>query len=137
MGNHTINISQEFTQKRKQVKRWISEYIEGFIKKNSIDYAEKLKMLNNAVEFAESEEALNMVNHFFKIRSELQLNHIDKNNFDKTYKKLNEKIVYQLDKMINKIVFIDFMSERGLNRLCVFNTDVELYKKQINNGGIA
>ena len=134
MGNHTINISQEFTQKRKQVKRWISEYIEGFIKKNSIDYAEKLKMLNNAVEFAESEEALNMVNHFFKIRSELQLNHIDKNNFDKTYKKLNEKIVYQLDKMINKIVFIDFMSERGLNRLCVFNTDVEIYKHQINSG---
>lgn len=121
----------------KQVKKWIAEYIEVFVKKSSVDYADKLRMLNTAVEFAESEQSLNMVNHFFKIRNELQINHIDKNNFNETYKKLNSKIVYQLDKMINKIVLIDFMSARGQNRLCVFNSDVELYTQQINNGKVA
>jgi len=119
-----------------QCKKWVKDYELAFLKNGLLIQSEGYRQLVSSIEFSESKESFEMINHFYKLRNEIQKNHIDKNNFNKRYKTLNEKVVYHLDKMIKKITYIDFQNQRGINRLCVFKSDIPYWKKDLNKRGV-
>ena len=121
--------------KIQELKLWISEYISKFEEKGMPDEALEYSNLKTAIEFSESKESLNMLNHLYKIRSEIQT-HIDENNFDEKYKKLNEKWVYQLNKMVKKIYLLDFIggaNPKTTKRMIIFKADIDFWKEDIES----
>ena len=111
------------------LKGWISEYVSKFkyngLESESIRYAR----LVIAIDFAQSDTSLNMLKHLYKIRVKIQV-HIDNENFNSAYKKLNEKLTYQMNKMINKIYQIDLgggSNPNTIKRMFLFKDDMEIW----------
>jgi hypothetical protein len=119
--------------KKEIVKKWLDEYKIGFINKGIKKYSENIDKLISCVEFSQSKESLEMINHFYKIRNDIQVNHINKNNFDKKYKKLNEKISYLMVKWLNNVYMLDYSDGSQINRIYIFKLDLKIYESQINN----
>lgn len=122
-----------------QLKKWVSEYAEKFSEKGLEAEAMQYSALVSAIEFAETDKSMNMVAHLYKIRSQIQ-EHINLQNFDSHYKELNQKLLYQMNKMITKIMSFDFArstSPNELMRMFIFKYDVEHYSNSINNFGAA
>lgn len=119
--------------KVEKLKSWLSEYVLKFKEKGMEDKATEYSCLRTAIEFAEGNEALNMVSHLYNIRNDIQT-HIDAQNFDKAYKNLNGKLVYQMDKMLGKICALDFsdtMNPNDVSRMFIFKSDIDFWKNDI------
>lgn len=120
--------------KKLKLKLWLNDYIIKFEKNNSHSLVQEYKALSSAIEFSTSKTSIKSVNHLFEIRNKIQI-HIDDNNFDKFYKKLNEKLIYNFNKLINKIVIIDFKTNNSneLYIIKIFKDDVDfLERNQLN-----
>lgn len=122
---------------REQAKAWIEEYKIGALKHNHTKFVNNLTRLTICIEFSKSSKSIEMMQHFYKLRNEIQVHYINKNYFNNRYKKLNEKITYHIEKMINQIWQIDYMVDNEHNRLHCFKSDVKHYANELNNGEIS
>ena len=111
------------------LKNWISEYVTKFKEKRLERESVRYASLVIAIDFSQSDTSLNMVKHLYKLRAKIQL-HIDEQNFNSEYKKLNEKLTYQMNKMINKIYQIDLgggSNPNTIKRMFLFKDDMEIW----------
>ena len=119
---------------REQVKIWIKEYQLGAFEHGNSKLTNDLENLIVSIELSISPKSIEMIKHFYKLRNEIQVHYIDKKNFNKRYKKLNEKVTYTIEKMISKVWHMDYMLDEQLNRLYCFKSDVMHYVNELNNG---
>lgn len=115
------------------LKNWISEYVTKFKEKGLERESVRYASLVIAIDFSQSDTSLNMVKHLYKLRAKIQL-HIDEQNFNSEYKKLNEKLTYQMNKMINKIYQIDLggSNQNTIQRIFLFKEDIEIWTNHNN-----
>jgi hypothetical protein len=109
--------------KKDFLKEKINQYIIKMNEKGMIDKSVSYGFLITAIDFATCDKSIEKVNHLYNIRVSIE-EHIKNNKFDKNYKKLNEKLVYFMDKLIDSIYLIDFVIEHNpnqLNRVAVFD----------------
>ena len=121
--------------KIEQSKIWIKDYINKISKYNT-ELINKLEKLYISIDFIKSDKSLNLINHFYNLRNDIQENHIQLNNFNKVYKKLNEKLSYHIDKMIKQLYVIDIQGDDKTYRLHCFKTDISYIQNDINNQNI-
>jgi hypothetical protein len=117
------------------LKDWINEYVTKFKEKGLKSESFYYSRLVIAIECSQSKTSLNMVNHLYKIRAKIQ-QHIDNQNFNSEYKKLNEKLTYQMNKMINKIYKIDLACRSNpstIKRMFLFKDDMAIWTPYDNS----
>jgi len=126
----TKKISLE--EKKEMLSNWITQYIEKFSEKGLIDNEQAYKYLKCAIDFASTKKSIEKVEHIFNIRNKIE-EHIQENRFDKNYKKLNEKLVYNMNKAIKNITLIDYKVDFNseISRVAVFDPqDLEIVSKE-------
>lgn len=101
MENISFEMKQEFLVK------CINQYIQKFKEKGLESEVYKYTSLVSSIELSYCDKSIEKVNHLYKIRIKIE-KHIINNNFNKNYKKLNEKFVYNLEKFIKSIYEIDY-----------------------------
>ena len=117
--------------KKADLKIWITEYVNKFEEKGLDVEVIKYKNLLTAIDFSVSETSVNIVTHLHKIREEIQ-QHINNDNFDSKYKKLLDKLNYQMEKMIDKIYMVDYAYLSATYRLHIFKTDAKHIENNFN-----
>lgn len=124
---------ENLEKKKELLKNWINEYINKFIEHGLEGEVMKYQSLNCRIDFSLTKKSIEKVEHLFNIRSQIE-QHIINKNFNKKYKKLNEKLIYNFEKMIKQIYWIDvkvFEHSSQVNRVSVFDkTDLEIYTNQ-------
>lgn len=121
-------------EKKEMLSNWITQYIVKFSEKGLSDTEQVYTYLKCAIDFASTKKSIEKVEHIFNIRNKIE-EHIQENNFDKNYKKLNEKLVYNMNKAIKNITLIDYKVDfySEISRVAVFDSqDLEIVSKEEN-----
>lgn len=115
------------------LRSWISEYINKFEEKGLFYKVEHLNNLMCRIDFSLTKKSIEKVEHIFNIRYKIE-QHIKNNNFDKKYKKLNEKLVYNFDKLIKNMYVIEFKTnDNDYYQVCVFDKEDFYIHNELNN----
>jgi hypothetical protein len=132
MTNKTETVEISLEVKKEMLSNWIKQYISKFFANGVNDNAEAYTYLMCAIDFASTKKSIEKVEHLFNIRNTIE-KHIQDNNFDNNYKKLNEKLVYNMAKAIKNIILIDCKVDVDISRVAVFDTqDLEIVSKEEN-----
>jgi len=112
----------ELDQKKQFLIRCIKQYIKKYNEKNLHRKVFELESLIESIKMSYCDKSIEKVNHLYKIRIEIE-KHIINNNFNKNYKKLNEKFVYNIDKCINHIYDTTCFINGIKHQLKIFNSE--------------